>query len=224
MATPSWDDPAILESSRGNSGKPSCLPRVLPRPIVWLPDQGPLCTDVQLALGFKQVYVYPSELWSLFINCFYSRREDAQRCTIGIVLSFLQERLEHRLSSSTLRAYVAAIAAHHDAVDGRFLVKQDLIVRFPRGVRRLHPPRPPLVPSWDLSIVLAGLQRSPVELLVWSFEQRLSATEVTRKGKAVSKQRLAHSIVDGIALAPPMHWCTEQLCVNWIWWNYSVLQ
>ncbi len=60
---------------------------------------------------------------------------------------------------------MAAITAHHDAVDGRFLGKQDLIVRFLRGARRLHPPRPPLVPSWDLSIFLAGLQWGPVELL-----------------------------------------------------------
>ncbi len=49
-----------------------------------------------------------------------------------------------------MKVYVAAIAAHHDAVDGRSLMK---------------PSRPPLVPSWDLSIVLAGLQRGPFEPL-----------------------------------------------------------
>ncbi len=81
------------------------------------------------------------------------------------MLSFLQERLEHRLSPSTLKVYVAAIAAHHDAVDGRSLGKHDLIVRFLKGARRMNPSRPPLVPSWDLSIVLAGLQRGPFEPL-----------------------------------------------------------
>ncbi len=60
---------------------------------------------------------------------------------------------------------MAAIAAHHDAVDGRSLGKHDLIVRFLRGARRLNPPRLPLRPSWDLSIVLAGLQRGPCEPL-----------------------------------------------------------
>ncbi len=80
------------------------------------------------------------------------------------MLSFLQERLEHRLSPSTLKVYVAAIAAHHDAVDGRSLGKHDLIVRFLKG-RMMNPSRPPLVPSWDLSIVLAGLQRGPFEPL-----------------------------------------------------------
>ncbi len=81
------------------------------------------------------------------------------------MLSFLQERLERRLSPSTLKVYVAAIAAHHDAVEGRSLGKHDLIVRFLKGARRKNPFRPPLVPSWDLSIVLAGLQRGPFEPL-----------------------------------------------------------
>ncbi len=104
--------------------------------------------------------------WSLFTSWCSSRREDSRRCTIGVVLSFLQERLERRLSPSTLKVYVAAIAAHHDAVDGRSLGKHDLIVRFLKGVRRMNPSRSPLVPSWDLSIILAGLQRGPFEPLV----------------------------------------------------------
>ncbi len=103
--------------------------------------------------------------WSLFATWCSSWREDPRRCTIGVVLSFLQERLERRLSPSTLKVYVAAIAAHHDAVDGRSLGKHDLIVRFLKGARRMNPSRPPLVPSWDLSIVLAGLQRGPFEPL-----------------------------------------------------------
>ncbi len=40
---------------------------------------------------------------SLFANWCSSHREDPQRCTIGVVLSFLQERLECRLSPSTLK-------------------------------------------------------------------------------------------------------------------------
>ncbi len=35
--------------------------------------------------------------WSLFANWCSSRREDPRSCTIGVVLSFLQERLERRL-------------------------------------------------------------------------------------------------------------------------------
>ncbi len=95
--------------------------------------------------------------WSLFADWCSSRREDLRRCTIGVVLCFLQERLEHKLSPSTLKVYVATIAAHHDAVG-----KHDLIVRFLKSARRMNPSRSPLVPSWDLSITLAGLQRGPL--------------------------------------------------------------
>ncbi len=118
----------------------------------------------------RQTYVLKCSTYVLSTYCLFatwcsSRREARRRCTIEVVLSFLQERLERRLSPSTLKVYVAAIAAHHDAVDGRSLGKHDLIVRFLKGARRMNPSRSPLVPSWDLSFVLAGLQRSPFEPL-----------------------------------------------------------
>ncbi len=64
VATPSRDDPADLESIRGSSGRPVCLPRVLPLPAVLLPDRGPprhRRTGTQLASGLTQVCVFPSE-------------------------------------------------------------------------------------------------------------------------------------------------------------------
>ncbi len=103
--------------------------------------------------------------WNLFVDWCSSHREDPRRCPVRVVLSFLQEGLERRLSPSTLKVYVAAIAAHHDAVDGKSLGKHDLVVRFLRGARRLNPPRPTSVPSWDLSLVLMALQRPPFEPL-----------------------------------------------------------
>ncbi|KAI2657450.1 hypothetical protein H4Q32_008775 [Labeo rohita] len=93
-------------------------------------------------------------------------RQDHQRCSVGVVLSFLQEKLERRLSPSTLKVYVVAIAADHDAVEGVSLGKHHLIVRFLRGARRLNPPRPHLIPSWDLSVVLLGLRKAPFEPFV----------------------------------------------------------
>ncbi len=79
------------------------------------------------------------------------------------MLSFLQDGLERRLSPSTLKVYVAAIAAHHDAVDGKSVGKHDLVIRFLRGARRLNPPHPHLVPSWDLPSVLSALRGDPFE-------------------------------------------------------------
>ncbi len=43
--------------------------------------------------------------------------------------------------------------------------KHDWVVRFLRGARRLNPPRPPSIPSWDLSLVLRALQQGPFEPL-----------------------------------------------------------
>ncbi len=103
--------------------------------------------------------------WNLFVEWCSSHREDPRRCPIRVVLSFLQQGLERRLSPSTLKVYVAAIAANHDPVEGKLVGKHDWVVRFLRGARRLNPPRPPSIPSWDLSLVLRALQQGPFEPL-----------------------------------------------------------
>ncbi len=82
--------------------------------------------------------------WNLFIEWCSSHREDPRRCPIRVVLSFLQQGLERRLSPSTLKVYVAAIAANDDPVEGKLVGKHDWVVRILRGARRLNPPRPPL--------------------------------------------------------------------------------
>ncbi len=103
--------------------------------------------------------------WNLFVEWCSSHREDPRRCPIRVVLSFLQQGLERRLSPSTLKVYVAAIAANHDPVEGKSVGKHDWVVRFLRGARRLNPPRHPSIPSWDLSLVLRALQQGPFEPL-----------------------------------------------------------
>ncbi len=103
--------------------------------------------------------------WNLFVEWCSSHTEDPRRCPIRVVLSFLQQGLERRLSPSTLKIYVAAIAANHDTVEGKSVGKHDWVVRFLRGARRLNPPRPPSIPSWDLSLVLRALQQGPFEPL-----------------------------------------------------------
>ncbi len=75
--------------------------------------------------------------WNLFVKWCSSHREDPRRCPIRVVLSFLQQGLERRLSPSTLKVYVAAIAANHDPVEGKSVGKHDWVVRFLRGARRL---------------------------------------------------------------------------------------
>ncbi len=81
--------------------------------------------------------------WNLIVEWCSFHRKDPRRCPIRVVLSFLQQGLERRLSPSTLKVYVAAIAANHDPVEGKSVGKHDWVVRFLRGARRLNPPCPP---------------------------------------------------------------------------------
>ncbi len=253
VATPPPSGPADLGGGRRSSGRPVCLARNLPLPVVLLPVRGNSryrCTGTQLAPGPSQVCVSPVSLlaqtlckvredeervllvapywpnrtwfpelmllatappwlvplrkdlgtlwhplaevlgdlppevlntiasvrapstrrayalkWNLFVKCCSSRREDPRRCSIGVVLSFLQQGLERRLSPSTLKVHAAAISAYHDHIDGKSIGKHDLVIRFLKGARRLNPPRPPSIPSWDLALVLRAFQIAPFEPL-----------------------------------------------------------
>ncbi len=114
------------------------------------------------ALSTRHAYALK---WNLFVEWCSSHREDPWKGPIRVVLSFLQQGLERRLSPSTLKVYVAVIAANHDPVEGKSVGKHDLVIRFLRGAGRLNPPRPPSIPSWDLSLVLRALQQDPFDPL-----------------------------------------------------------
>ena len=78
----------------------------------------------------------------------------------------MQELLEAGKSTSTLKGMVAAIKAAR--VGDNKLAESDcsLISRFLKGAVRLAPgSRRPVVPAWDLKLVLAALQLEPFEPL-----------------------------------------------------------
>ncbi len=126
--------------------------------------------------------------WSLFATWCSSRREDPRRCTIGIMLSFLQERLESRLSPSTLKVYVAAIAAHHDAVDSRSLGKHDLIVRFLKGMKEDEggwiPPGLPLCPLGTSLSSWLDFRGAPLDMQSEQTKIKKTHTLTWSQGKA----------------------------------------
>lgn len=117
--------------------------------------------------------------WGVFAHWCDSKNEDPVVCAIPVVLTFLQERLDNGSSPSTLKVYVAAIAASHSILDGRSVGKHPLITSFLRGARRLNPPRPRQMPVWDLALVLRALSDTPfepaesIELKVLSFKTAL---------------------------------------------------
>ena len=101
--------------------------------------------------------------WSVFSGWCTARSLSPLDCEVTEVLSFLQELLDKGRAPSTLKVYVAAIAAFSETTLGQSIGRNDLVIRFLRGARRLNPPRPPSVPMWDLSTVLAAMKGAPFE-------------------------------------------------------------
>ncbi len=118
-----------------------------------------------------------SSKWGVFQSWCLARAIDPVNCPVGPVLEFLQERLTARAAATTLRVYVAAIAARRE-LDEMPLGRHRMVSAFMRGVRRLRPVRPTAVPSWDLSVVLEGLVTAPFEPLE-SASERILTLKVT---------------------------------------------
>ncbi|CAM4648922.1 unnamed protein product [Leuciscus chuanchicus] len=104
-----------------------------------------------------------SSKWSVFTSWCTASGTPPSRCGVTEVLSFLQELLDKGRTPSTLKVYVAAIAAFAEPSLGQSLGRNDLVIRFLRGAKRLNPPRPPSVPVWDLSTVLEAMKGAPFE-------------------------------------------------------------
>lgn len=103
--------------------------------------------------------------WKLFERWCRDRGQDPVQCPVASVLSFLQGLLNRGRSPSTLKVYVAAISCRHIEVDGGTVGSNKYISLFLKGARRLHPPRRPVVPPWDLTMVLEALKSPPFEPL-----------------------------------------------------------
>ncbi len=114
-------------------------------------------------MSTRRLYAYK---WSVF---------SAWCLNHGVVLSFLQELLETGHSPSTLKVFVAAIAASHAPIAGQSVGRNNLVLcGFLRGTRRLNLPHPLTVPTWDLPTVLRALKGPPFELLQSANLQSLS--------------------------------------------------
>jgi hypothetical protein len=75
--------------------------------------------------------------WKLFTSWCGEHQLDPVICPVVAVLEFLQERFSAGLSPSTLKVYMAALAAYHVPLSGVSLGRHP-VVRFLRGtVRRL---------------------------------------------------------------------------------------
>ncbi|KAK0156238.1 hypothetical protein N1851_000491 [Merluccius polli] len=73
--------------------------------------------------------------------------------------------LEKGKAFSTIKVYLAAISACHVGFGDRPAGQHPLVCRFMKGARRKLPVSRPLVPLWDLSVVLEALSHHPFEPL-----------------------------------------------------------
>ncbi len=96
--------------------------------------------------------------YSVFSTWCLDRSENTSTSELAVVLSFLQELLDKGRSHSTLRVFVAAIAAFHAPIAGQSVGRDNSVVCFLRGAKRLNPPRPLTVPTWEVPTVLRALK------------------------------------------------------------------
>ncbi|XP_053089198.1 uncharacterized protein LOC117597041 [Pangasianodon hypophthalmus] len=101
--------------------------------------------------------------WKLFTSWCEDRRLDPVNSPVGTVLEFLQARLSAGLTHSTLKVYLAAIAAYHAPHGGQSVGRHPLDTHFLQGALRLRPPVRSRVPPWDLAVVLEALCKPPFE-------------------------------------------------------------
>ncbi len=132
--------------------EPSCLAARRSLPVT---DALPQCVlntiSEARAPSTRRLYAHK---WRVFSSWCVSRGENPINCPIPIIRAFLQERFDSGRMPSTLKVYVAAITAFHAHVENRPIGRNDLIIRFLKGARRLNPPRPSTLPTWDLALVL----------------------------------------------------------------------
>ncbi|XP_077094729.1 uncharacterized protein LOC143746656 [Siphateles boraxobius] len=155
--------PRHVEAVRLADQRPSALSSGLP-------------TDVQETIASARApstrRLYSSK-WRVFETWCLAHDRSPVNCPAGSVLEFLQEKFAAGAAATTLRVYVAAIAAHRES-DEIPLGKLRLVSAFMRGVKRLKPARSPRVPPWDLSVVLEGLTKAPFEPLESAPERILT--------------------------------------------------
>ncbi len=111
--------------------------------------------------------------WSICLAWCQDRDIEPVTSEVSVVLSFLQEMLDKRLSS-TIKVHTAAIAAFRAPIAGRSVGRESVVIQFLRGARRMNPPRPRTVPLCDITTILRALKGPPFEPLQSSSLRVLS--------------------------------------------------
>lgn len=101
--------------------------------------------------------------WRVFEEWCASRQTIPFQCSVVDLLCFLQDLVDKRKAFSTIKVYLAAISACHVGFGEKPAGQHPLVCRFMKGARRKLPVSRPLVPLWELSVVLDALSHHPFE-------------------------------------------------------------
>lgn len=117
---------------------------------------------IQNARASSTRSIYSSK-WCVFGEWCHEKQIIPFQCSVVELLCFLQDLLDKRRAFSTIKVYLAAISACHVGFGDKPAGQHPLVCRFMRGARRTLPVSRPLVPLWDLSVVLDALSHHPFE-------------------------------------------------------------
>lgn len=87
------------------------------------------------------------------------------QCSVVELLCFLLDLVDKGKAFLTIKVYLAAISACHVGFGDRSAGQHPLISGFMKGAKRKLAVSRPLVPLWDLSIVLEALSQHHLSLL-----------------------------------------------------------
>ncbi|KAI2660631.1 ORF V: Enzymatic polyprotein [Labeo rohita] len=163
--------PALEDSAMVPGAMSAALRSPLADPLETRPslsgERGHLASPAQ-SMGLTPVVFErePENLSEGVLNTISQARAPSTRRLYAFKWSvFPPELLDKGRSPSTLKVYVAAIAASHAPIAGQSIGRNNLVIRFLKGSRRMNPSRPHTIPTWDLSTVLRALKSSPFEPL-----------------------------------------------------------
>ena len=126
--------------------------------------------------------------WRVFEGWCHGNGHIPFQCPVGVILSFLQDLIDKRKAFSTVKVYLAAIAACHVGFGRQTASQHPLVCRFMKGARRLLPVSRSLVPPWDLAVVLEGLKGPPFEPLEGADLRHVSLKPVLLLALASAKR------------------------------------
>ncbi|XP_032363907.1 uncharacterized protein LOC116677742 [Etheostoma spectabile] len=101
--------------------------------------------------------------WRVFEEWCERRDTIPFQCSVVDLLCFLQYLMDEGRAFSTIKVYLAAVSACHVGFGDKPAGQHPLVCRFMKGARRKLPVSRPLVPLWDLSVVLDALSHHPFE-------------------------------------------------------------